>query len=229
MEFEKRILELKIKKWKINTQDIQKKISNNNISEELRIKINNECDMKGWEFNDVLEKIKTDNKFASFFAKNPIKQNIAEKIQIETLKKNIPSIKKLQSTGKNAYYLYDGDIIHIKKSNVKSLDLFDITDSTYFCCKYISTNGGSQDHQFEETKNFFLESTKYIDKHKDNIKFCLIYDGTYFTEKKLNVYKSIISEKYNNRLAYFTCDRYKQNIKKELGQFFTTNYSIIFQ
>jgi len=172
-----------------NTITIMEESKREVISKELKLKIENECKYKDLKFEDVLIKIQNDYMYATFFAKDPLKQNLAEKLQFKLLKLKYTNIKKLPDNGKNSIYISDGNIINssdIKHKNTKSIDFWDPVNKIFFYAKYINEKGGAQDNQFEDCKSFVKEARTTL-----SINFKLIIDGDYFTEQKINILKDI--------------------------------------
>lgn len=172
-----------------NTYMIMKESKREKISKELKLKIENECRYKDFAFNEVIEKIQNDYMYATFFAKDPMKQNLAEKLQLRLLKLKYPNVKKLPNNGKNSIYISDGNIVslsNIKDKTTKSIDFWDPVNKIFFYAKYINEKGGAQDNQFEDCKSFVREARSTL-----SINFKLIIDGDYFNEEKINILKSI--------------------------------------
>jgi hypothetical protein len=98
-------------------------------SKEYCTKIEKWCRKFGFNFNTVLEKAKNDYLFRAFFAKDPKKQNIYEKVLVKYIisLKFVSDFKKLSSGGKNSLYIDRGvirkgsDYPHSKPA--KSVDL----------------------------------------------------------------------------------------------------------
>ena len=133
------------------------------------------------EVEDILVKIKEDYLFAATFAKNPGKQNIAEKIQLTEIEKAGNKVEKLPN---NRLYINNGELSS-KKDRIKSIDA--IINDTYCSLKYTKDSGGAQDNQRDDIYNT-------LDAAKDCIEnFAAIVDGEYW-EKLL----PSIEEKYKN-------------------------------
>ena len=170
------------KLWGRNTDEIIKDINMKKIPKWLDIKIQNESDRKGYNYEDIIDEIKNSRLYASCFAKDPMKQNIAEKIQMILLKKIYPEIKKLPNGGKNALYISNGKLSNKKgKSTAKSIDFK--YNEVLFYAKYTKERGGAQDNQYNDCKNFIREAKKFT---CNKYLFVLVIDGDYYDEEKIN-------------------------------------------
>ena len=119
------------------------------------------------EPEDILVKIKEDYLFAATFAKDPGRQNIAEKIQLAELAKYC-EVQKLPNTGKKALFINNGKISNIR-GTTKSLDA--IINDTYCSLKYTKDSGGTQTNQITDIK-LFLDAAKDCPQN-----FAAIVDG----------------------------------------------------
>ena len=149
-----------------------------------------------WRFDykekDVVAKIRHDEMFAAWFAKEPRRQSPHERIAAEYLQKfpELIGFKRLPQSGKNALYVNsDGEIrmgedIQGGKPS-KALDFAWKTPngiSCYASHKYTREGGGNQDSQFNEQlnllKHFFARSTN------DSALF-VICDGPYYNNQRM--------------------------------------------
>lgn len=193
-------------------QEIKKQVEKNLLeckkkleSKEYRTKIEKWCRKFGFDFNEVLEKAKSDHLFRAFFAKDPKKQNIYESLVAQYLKswELVSDFKKLSSSGKNALYVDRGNI---RKGNefshhkpAKSIDFFWTIKTKqgkiirfYAFHKYIEESGGAQDNQFKEIKNCIEVGRNGSWETYQQVIFVCICDGNYFTEKKIKELKNLI-------------------------------------
>jgi len=183
-----------------NLLECEKKLD----SEEYRTKIEKWCRKFGFDFNMVLEKAKSDHLFRAFFAKDPKKQNIYEKILVKYINslEFISIFQKLNNGGKNALYIDRGvirkgsDYPHSKPA--KSVDFsWNIKNKKgeiinfYAFHKYIEESGGAQDNQFNEIKKCIEIGRNGSQEAKRRVIF--ICDGAYFTDKKIKELKNLIS------------------------------------
>lgn len=122
---------------------------------------------------DILVKIKKDYLYAATFAKDPGRQNIAEKVQLEEIGKYC-EVQQLPTKGKDALYINNGEISKIK-SRTKSIDA--IINDTYCSLKYTKDGGGSQDNQRDDIYNT-LDASKDCTEN-----FAAIVDGEYWDKE----------------------------------------------
>lgn len=140
----------------------------------------------------VLDKIIDDYLFAASFAKDPGRQNIAEKVQLEELSKFV-DIEKLKSAGKDCIYIVEGEIYKGKPSCVsdqKSVDAIVFKGGVEWYCtlKYTADTGGSQDNQKNNVINFV--------KNAGGHHVACILDGDYYQqEAKKKELQQYISDK----------------------------------
>ena len=111
--------------------------------------------------------ILTNDTVASFFCKNPNKQNISELLAIKLLK-----VEKLSPSGKNSIRFDDtGEITTIAIGNTKTADF--IYHGWYVTQKWTMDFGGAQDNQRNDVIDFLTRGSK---KHK----VAAIVDGSYW-------------------------------------------------
>ena len=205
MDFCQLIDERRKKLLKNNINSVMKDASKTPIPDYLKNKIENECKRKGYNYDDILNKIKVDEMYASFFAKDPLKQNLAEKLQLEILSKT-NKIEKLSSNGENAKYLSNGELLTNLSNkpiinSTKSLDFYDSSTNTYYYCKYINEDGGAQDNQYDDSKKFILNVNLYYKNNiNSNIKFILLIDGNYFNQNRKKELNNLVEEKIKLRI-----------------------------
>lgn len=77
-----------------------KELRNNLNDTDVQFKIANYAEKHGFEAKDIKERIKSDDLVASFFAKDPSKQNFTEKLVAELL-----NTKTLPQSGKKLYQI----------------------------------------------------------------------------------------------------------------------------
>lgn len=147
------------------------------------LKITNHAEKYGRDYTEVRERILTDDMYAEIFAKDPSKQNMYEKLAANYLDKieYIENFKNLPNPAK--VFVIDGEITDVRQNDVKSIDFtFNIGDFNFYCShKYIKAlNGGAQDNQYNDIRNFLRNCNK---KSDGNNFFIAICDGPYFTRK----------------------------------------------
>jgi hypothetical protein len=156
----------------------------------LLVKIKNQIERYGLESSveEVLSKIVKDNYFAAMHAKGGSKQNMSEKLQEKYLGIRNIIIKKLNPAGKNAIRLMDGELITGNDRGgkaTKSMD-FEGENGEYIFAKVTSGQGGAQDNQYRDVREFLKEAKEY-DRKYGNKKFVALVDGDYYTDEKLNI------------------------------------------
>ena len=167
-------------------QDVAAGIGSNQDLKDLEKKILGYIERNG--LNESVAQIKDEivekRLFAACFAKDPSKQNIAERIQLRELKPY--GVEKLPNTGPNALYLIDGKIQPPPaiKGIHKSIDA--TYGDRYMTLKYTKVEGGSQDNQKNDVINFIENSGDH--------KVAAIIDGPYYQtdgiQKEFAQYKS---------------------------------------
>ena len=154
--------------------------------------------------DDILAKIREDKLFAATFAKDPGRQNIYEKCQIEVIRKHCEVQYPL--TGNNSLFINDGKISNIKGKS-KSLDAI-INNSYYATLKYTKDSGGSQDNQRADVV-LTLEEAKTCKES-----FAVIADGAYW-QKHLPELKNTYAKDTNLWIGT-TDDWIKENSKRSV-------------
>lgn len=119
---------------------------------------------------ELENKIVKDICFAALFAKDPLKQNLSEKLCGQYI-----GVDKLPASGKNCIRFNDeGDIVSTSRGNTKSAD-FEI-EGVYYTQKYTGGNtGGAQDNQFNDVVDFLKRGSQQY-------KVGAIVDGEYWDE-----------------------------------------------
>lgn len=145
---------------------------------------------RGWDVTKVLEKVATDDMFASVFAKNPTRQTIHQRIAASYIEKldGIDDFKVLPAGGKNALYCVDGQVVSLDNpQGIKSIDFtWKYVDkqgrsySVFASHKHTMEEGGAQDNQFNDVMGFLVEATKNT---ADNVLFVAICDGAYYDHR----------------------------------------------
>lgn len=140
---------------------------------------------------EVRDRILKDDLIASFFIKDPGRQNVSEQAMIDVLKsiKIISNASSLPNSGPNSRYLIDGKVVKNSKIGIKSID-FQFTYKNYKAAatlKYTKESGGAQDNQFNDVVTF-LQNSFTEDK---NLLILAILDGEYYTPEKISTLKNI--------------------------------------
>lgn len=165
MNFSLYVENLFVKARQENVEAVRREIDASWVKE----KIDNYVSNWGGLFTaeEIKQKIITDELCASFFAKDPKKQNIPEKEAEKLL-----GVPKLPASGKNCIRFNDnGDIVHAATGASKSADF--LYDGYYATQKYTTSAGGAQDNQKNDVIDFLKRGSL---KHK----VMAIVDGEYW-------------------------------------------------
>jgi len=153
---------------KNNLEDLR-----NNISDsDYQYKIDKYCEKFNFKKEEVIEQIKENDIVASFFMKDPLRQNFIEKMVAELLNTNT-----LPQAGKNSIrFNSKGELGHLKTPNTsKAADFY--INNTYITQKYTRGFGGAQDNQYNDVVDFLLKGSQQY-------KVGVILDGSYWEEKR---------------------------------------------
>ena len=148
------------------------------------LKLTNHAEKFSRDFDEIKSKIMTDDLYAEWFAKDPAKQNIYEKLAAEYISsidcveefKNLPNSAKM--------FIVEGRVTSKRLNDVKSIDFqFRVGgNNIYASHKYIkATNGGAQDNQYNDIRNFLRNCNKISTGNDHYIAIC---DGPYFDSEK---------------------------------------------
>lgn len=153
---------------KNNLKDLRNNISNS----DYQYKIDKYCEKFNFKKEEVIEQIKENDIVASFFMKDPLRQNFIEKMVAELLNTSI-----LSQTGKNSVrFNSKGELGHLKTPNTsKAADFY--INNTYITQKYTRGFGGAQDNQYNDVVDFLLKGSQQY-------RVGAILDGSYWEEKR---------------------------------------------
>lgn len=165
---------------KNNLEDLR----NNILDSDYQYKIDKYCEKFNFKKEEVIEQIKENDIVASFFMKDPLKQNFIEKMVAELLNTNI-----LPQAGKNSVrFNSKGELGHLKTPNTsKAADFY--INNTYITQKYTRGFGGAQDNQYNDVVDFLLKGSQQY-------KVGAILDGSYWEEKRKEL-KSFFQDNEN--------------------------------
>lgn len=150
-----------------NIKEVRKDIKKSWVSEKIYKHIN--CFDGLFQYSDIENEIMTNDVVASFFAKDPSKQNISEKLAAKVL-----GTETLPQAGVNSIRFNDaGDIVHTSIGNTKAVDF--MLNGVYATQKYTTDKGGAQDNQRNDVIDFLKRGSI---KHK----VMAIVDGEYWEE-----------------------------------------------
>ena len=176
---------------KINYQSEYKKQLQINISlvrneidnPDFKLKITNHADKFGRDIDEVKAKIMTDDMYAEWFAKDPAKQNIYEKMAASYISsiEGVSNFRNLPNSAK--MFIVEGKVTSERLNDVKSIDFhFKVGNKNIYAShKYIkATYGGAQDNQYNDIRNFLRNCNKISSGNDYYIAIC---DGPYFDSK----------------------------------------------
>jgi len=172
----------------------------------LLVKIKNQIERYGLKMlvEGVLTNIVNDDYFASMYAKDASKQNASERLQKEFLSRKNIHIKKLSASGNDANRLMNGELIKGDDRDGRATKSIDFEhQGGYIFAKVTSGQGGGQDNQYRDIREFLKEANKY-DRKYGNRKFIALVDGDYYTTEKLNTLKGF--ETQNIKIT--NCDEF---------------------
>jgi hypothetical protein len=133
--------------------------------------------------------INHDIMICSIFRKDPSKQSIHEKNQREQLKQQqYPDLIK-----PSAVYIHNGQIEFGKGKKkrpfdaTKTFDCYSPSIDRYGICKYTTQNGGAQDNQYKDVKDFLKQIILYYRNHPSSTTtFAFYLDGKYYNQTRMN-------------------------------------------
>lgn len=164
-----------------------------------KIKLYNERFDGMWSEEELIEQIKQNNIVASFFSKDPAKQNLTENIVAEIIKSNkdVKDFQVLSKGGKNSIRLNsNGEFVYGKcnMKDTKSVDyVFTYKSNQFYATqKFTRGRGGSQDNQCRDVIDFLKHGSLRNKEH-----FMAVLDGDYYTEEKMKELKDIFKDKKN--------------------------------
>ena len=194
-------------KLKENISLVRKQINN----KDFVLKIGNHAKKFNRTFEQVKQKILEDDMYAEFFAKDPAKQNIYEKLVANYINGllNVEDFKNLPNSAK--LYIVNGKICSKKENDVKSIDFtFKFKNKNFFVShKYIRDVGGAQDNQYLEIRNFLRNCAKISNGENHFIALC---DGEYF-KKKLEILKKEFGSTNVHILTTYEIEDFLKNLE----------------
>jgi hypothetical protein len=153
----------------------------------------------------ILQAIPTDSVYQVVFRKEPQRQSIHEKAQIEWIQRIYPDACKLNANigGK---CLCNSRLYHISSKRppdaTKTFDIFIPSRNVYGVLKYTSAKGGAQDNQYADVKYFITQSIGYAGPEM----FEFYLDGPYYTNSKIEELKSMIPDYKKERIVITSCE-----------------------
>lgn len=154
MTFTEHIIDVMKKNRIANIAQVRKEINSIWVQEKIDNYLERFSDLFSKE--EIIQQILNNDLTASFFAKDPSKQNVSEKECAKWI-----GAEKLPALGKNCIrFDSKGNIVSKKDVGVsKSADF--LIDGVYFTQKYTGNNsGGAQDNQYEDVVTFLTNGSK---------------------------------------------------------------------
>ena len=155
---------------------------------ELDDKINNFCQLHGFEKEYILEQITTNDVVAACFSKNPNKQNFYEEIAADFIKE-INGVTDFEKLPTNNLFVVSGGVMtkeelrrHGVSAVAKTIDFcWKYGDVQFYAShKYTKQEGGSQGNQYKDLQAFISAARG---TNKENTCFVAIADGEFYLGK----------------------------------------------
>jgi|APCry1669189000_1035189.scaffolds.fasta_scaffold15810_3 hypothetical protein len=167
-----------------------------------------EKESKEFQEDVILERVKTDPLIRALFRKDPTRQSIHEKTQIDYIK------QKYHDAYKPNNICFSNKKIHIMVKNkkppnsTKTFDLHIPSEKIYGILKYTTSAGGSQDNQYADVKSFINHAMGYLSENEEAPeKFYFFLDGVYYSEKKQKELTDMITHKYLSKIVITSCEK----------------------
>jgi hypothetical protein len=162
--------------------------------------------------DSILEAIKTSVPLRAQFRKDPTRQSIHEKAQIEWIQKHqYPAAVKMSADihgtclVKNKFHVIGKDTPRPSDAT-KTFDLHVAANKMYAVLKYTSCPGGAQDNQLADVKNFIRQAANYLTENAEAEEtFAFYLDGPYYTAKKVAALESMIPPALKGRMLFTNC------------------------
>lgn len=165
-----------------NLKIIRDEINSKWVKEKIRKHLERNPHLK-YSIEQVKEIVLSDDLVASFFIKDPGRQNIGENT-ISNLVSSIDLIKSFINHPSNvSLFVVNGKITSKRKEGIKSIDFEWTTNEkkVYATQKYTVGTGGAQDNQYNDVRIFLQNCIGNVEHF-----FVAIVDGNYYTERKIN-------------------------------------------
>ena len=148
--------------------------------------------LSGFTTESILQQVIENPLITTMFAKDPTKQNLSEKLQIEFAKGRGIELIKIPGTGPNAIRIIKGKVINGNKTGNASKSVDFLYGDSYVYAKVTTTAGGGQTNQKDDALKFTKEANGYDKIHGDK-QFIILLDGDYYTPtilKQFDKYKT---------------------------------------
>jgi hypothetical protein len=172
-----------------------------------------EKESKDFQLEVILERVKNDPLIRALFRKNPTRQTIHEKTQIDYIKQKYQDAYKPNNICFSNKKIYT--ILKNKRppNSTKTFDLHIPSEKIYGILKYTTTSGGSQDNQYADVKSFIRHAIGYLSENKEAPeKFYFFLDGAYYSDKKRKELRDMISDVYVSKIVITSCEKISSDI-----------------
>lgn len=181
---------LKIEARRINTDIIREQKEQDWVITKIKNHLNRNQHLE-LSVEDIQDQISNNELIASFFAKDPSRQNISEKYFAQVVK-NIEGVEHFSNLPSSTrWFLVDGVVAEVlsKPVGLKSLDyIFAYKNKRVVATqKYTKADGGAQDNQYNDLVAFLQNSFNM----EDDVLAIVLADGEYYTKRRLDTLKSI--------------------------------------
>lgn len=164
-----------------------------------KIRLYNEKFGEMWTETELLEQVSENEVVASFFSKDPAKQNLTEQIVADIISSNpqVSNFKVLSKAGRNSLRLDEKGRIITGSSSLKNTKSIDYTftyngEQVYATQKFTRGKGGSQDNQCRDVVDFLNKGAM----NEEN-QFMAILDGDYYEDGKLEEIQEMFEDNEN--------------------------------
>lgn len=163
--------------------------------------------------DSILQSIATNSMVRAHFRKDPTRQNIHENTQIEWIRLHrYPDVVKLPAARGGTYFCKNAkSCVSPRPSDAtKTLDISSPSAKMFGVLKYSTTEGGAQDNQFRDVKDFIRQMIGYLTTNptsEDIFEFYL--DGPYYTEKKKLELNTMIPVPLKNKIRILNVESIK--------------------
>lgn len=162
--------------------------------------------------DSILESIKTNTALRGQFRKDPTRQSIHEKAQIEWVQTHQYTDAVKMNADTNGTCLSKKKIHIINKENprpsgaTKTFDMYIPSKKMFAVLKHTAVPGGAQDNQFKDVQHFIKQAVGYLtDNPAAEETFAFYLDGAYYTTKKILMMDEMIPAALKSRVILTNC------------------------
>lgn len=159
----------------------------------------------------ILNRMKDDPLLRSLFRKDPTRQTIHEKTQIEWIRINkYNDVQKLNADN-GGICMANHKLCNItgkrSSTSTKSFDIHVPSKNIYGILKHTNCAGGAQDNQYRDVIHFVQEIVGYLSENASATEqFEFYLDGKYYTTEKINKLEEMIPTKLKNKITITSCE-----------------------